>query len=61
MVTGAYIIPVFRAVTIVGTALSRDNDGDMSHITVTDTTLDELVIVMYEVKPSQPAGRPSRS
>ncbi len=43
------IIPVYRAVTIVSTALSRDRDGDMAHIIVTDTTLTEPVTVVFEL------------
>jgi len=43
------IIPVYRAVTIVGSALSRDSDGDMVHLIVTDTTLSEPVIVLFEL------------
>lgn len=41
MHTSPYVVPVYRAMTIVGTALSRDENGDMVHTTVTSTTLPE--------------------
>lgn len=41
MHTSPYVVPVYRAMTIVGTALSRDEHGDMVHTTVTSTTLPE--------------------
>lgn len=40
--------------TLVGTALSHDSDGELAHILVVDTTLPELVEVAYELLPARP-------
>ncbi len=44
------IVPVYRAVCIVATALTRDAAGESRHILVTDTTLPEQVEVVYVLK-----------
>jgi hypothetical protein len=51
MHTSPYVVPVYRAMTIVGTALSRDEHGDMVHTTVISTTLpDDLAVAGSEVR-----------
>ncbi len=57
MHTSPYVVPVYRAMTIVGTALSRDDHGDLVHTTVISTTLPEdpsvvgsAVRVVYELR-----------
>ncbi|MFT3884581.1 MAG: hypothetical protein QM724_03860 [Flavobacteriales bacterium] len=37
--------------TVVGTALSRDEEGGLCHLLVVDTTLPDEVEVAYEVLP----------
>ncbi len=49
MTTTPYLIPEFRGLTIVGTALSRDASGTMAHRITTDTTLPDAVEVVYQV------------
>lgn len=43
-------IPVFRALTIAGIVLDRDEQGEVYHTLVVDTTLPEEVEVAYLVK-----------
>ncbi len=51
MHTSPYVVPVYRAMTIVGTALSRDAHGDMVHTTVISTTLpDDLAVAGSDVR-----------
>ena len=49
MHTSPYMVPTYRAITIVSTVLSRDAKGEMVHALITDTTLQEEVEVVYEV------------
>jgi hypothetical protein len=51
MITSPYLVPEFRGLTIVGTALSKDLTGDMTHRIVSDTTLPEAVEVVFELRP----------
>lgn len=39
MRTSPYVVPTFRAIAIVSTVLSRDNEGELVHALTTDTTL----------------------
>lgn len=47
--SSTFVVPVYRALTIAGNVLERDEIGDMVHATVVHTTLSELVTVLYEV------------
>ena len=49
MHVSACAIPTYRAITIVGAVLSRDDEGEMVHALVIDTTLPEEVEVLYEL------------
>ncbi len=51
MTTSPYLVPEFRGLTIVGTALTKDLSGDMTHRIVTDTTFPEVVVVVFELRP----------
>jgi hypothetical protein len=51
MTASPYLVPEFRGLTIVGTALTRDFAGDMTHHIVTDTTLPVAVVVVFELRP----------
>ena len=51
MTTSPFLIPEFRGLTIVGTALSKDSTGDMTHCIVSDTTFPETVEVVFELRP----------
>jgi hypothetical protein len=44
------IIPVYRALTVAGNVLDRDEYGEVYHTCVVDTTLPEKVVVVFEVK-----------
>lgn len=48
MHTSPYVVPVYRGLTIVSTALSRDTNGELVHAIVHSTTLGERVEVVYE-------------
>ncbi|MCB0791520.1 MAG: hypothetical protein H6595_07040 [Flavobacteriales bacterium] len=50
MTTSPYIIPVYRALTIAGNVLEKDETGDMVHATVVSTTLPEEVEVVYDIR-----------
>lgn len=50
MHTSPYVVPTYRAITIVSTVLSRDAEGEMAHTLTTDTTLPEQVVVVYELR-----------
>ena len=43
------IVPVYRALTIVGNVLVKDEGGEVHHAIVVDTTLSEEVQVTYLV------------
>jgi hypothetical protein len=43
------IIPSYRALTIAGNVLEKDEAGEVYHTLVTDTTLYEVVEVVYQV------------
>lgn len=49
MRTSPYVVPTYRAITIVSTALSRDIEGEMVHALTTDTTLPQPVEVVFEL------------
>jgi len=49
MHTSPYVIPVYRAITIVSTVLSRDEHGEMVHSLVVTTTVPDEVAVVYEL------------
>ncbi len=49
MHTSPYRVPVYRGITIVSTALSRDEHGDMVHTLIVTTTLPDEVAVVYEL------------
>ena len=51
MTTTPYLVPEFRGFTIVGTALTKDITGDMTHHIVSDTTCPEAVVVVFELRP----------
>jgi len=44
------IVPVYRALTVAGNVLDRDEYGEVYHTCVVDTTLPEKVEVVYLVK-----------
>jgi hypothetical protein len=44
------IVPVYRALTVAGNVLDRDEYGEVYHTCVVDTTLPDEVEVVYEVK-----------
>lgn len=51
MTSSTPIIPSYRALTIAGNVLEKDELGEVHHALVTDTTLpDEVMVVVYEVK-----------
>ncbi|MBK9175186.1 MAG: hypothetical protein IPM46_02380 [Flavobacteriales bacterium] len=43
------IVPSYRALTIAGNVLERDEAGEVHHAIVVDTTLAEEVVVVYEL------------
>ena len=49
MHTSPYVVPTYRAITIVSTVLSRDIHGEMAHVLTVDTTVPEEVIVVYDL------------
>jgi hypothetical protein len=61
MTTSPYVVPTYRALTIVSTALTRNEEGDMIHHLVVDTTLSEphgqLVYEIVPVKPASASGK----
>jgi hypothetical protein len=44
------IVPVYRALTVAGNVLDRDEYGEVYHTCVVDTTLPEMVEVVYLLK-----------
>jgi hypothetical protein len=44
------IVPVYRALTVAGNVLDRDEYGEVYHTCVVDTTLPEKVKVVYLLK-----------
>ena len=44
------IVPVYRALTIVGNVLVKDELGEVHHAVVVDTTLPDDVTVVYSIK-----------
>lgn len=42
-------VPVYRAITIVSTVLSRDEQGEMVHDLIVDTTSPEMREVIHEL------------
>ena len=50
MTTSTPIIPVYRALTIAGNVLDRDEYGEVYHTLVVDTTLPDAAEVVYLVK-----------
>ncbi len=50
MTSSTPIVPVYRALTVAGNVLDRDEYGEVYHTCVVDTTLQEKVEVVYLVK-----------
>lgn len=50
MTASTPIIPVYRGLTVAGIVLDRDENGEVYHTCVVDTTLQEKVEVVYLVK-----------
>lgn len=50
MTSSTPIIPSYRALTISGNVLERDEFGDVHHTVVVDTTLPEAVEVVYDLR-----------
>lgn len=50
MTSSTPIVPVYRALIIVGDVLSKDEMGDLHHEIVTDTTLAEPVEIVYLIR-----------
>lgn len=50
MTSSTPIIPSYRALTIAGNVLEKDEMGEMLYTLVTDTTLPDAVEVVYEVR-----------
>lgn len=50
MTSSTPIIPSYRALTIAGNVLEKDEHGGVHHALVTDTTLPDEVEVAYEVR-----------
>lgn len=50
MTSSTLIIPSYRALTIAGNVLEKDEQGEAVHACVVDTTLIELVEVVYELR-----------
>lgn len=55
MTTTPFIIPVYRALTIAGNVLERDEEGDVYHTCVVDTTLAPFVEVTYDLRAARPS------
>ncbi len=43
------VVPTYRALTIVGTVLKKDEQGAMYHAVTVTTTLGEEIVVLYDV------------
>lgn len=50
MTSSTPIIPSYRALTIAGNVLEKDELGEVHHALVTDTTLLDEVMVVYEMR-----------
>lgn len=51
MTSSEPIVPTYRALTIVGTVIQHDEQGDVHHPTVVDTTLfEEDLVVVYDLR-----------
>lgn len=50
MTSSVPIVPVYRALTVAGNVLDRDEYGLVYHTCVVDTTLPDEVQVVYVVK-----------
>ena len=50
MTSSTPIIPSYRALTIAGNVLEKDEHGEVHHALVTDTTLPDKVQVVYDVR-----------
>lgn len=54
------IIPVYRALTIVNSALARTSSGELELRTIVSTTFGAIVDVVYDLRPSADgAARPT--
>ncbi len=49
MYTSPGQVPMYRAITIVSTVLSRDESGELVHGLTVTTTLPEVVAVVYDL------------
>jgi hypothetical protein len=49
MRTSPYVVPEYRGLTIVTTALSRDQHGELVHAVTYSITLSEQVRIVYEL------------
>lgn len=57
MQTSSFVIPTFRGMTLVGTALSTREDGVLEHALTTDTTAPDVDRVVYQIRSSDPVSR----
>lgn len=55
-----YVIPTFRGITLVGTALSTGDDGVLVHALTIDTTVPDVERVVYQLRASDPIPRPAQ-
>lgn len=53
MSTSSLVVPTYRALTFAGNVLQKDAHGDMHHAVVVDTTLPEVVEVVYVLTPAR--------
>jgi hypothetical protein len=44
------VVPTYRALTIAGNVLERDEQGEVRHALVADATLPGAVVVVYELR-----------
>jgi hypothetical protein len=49
LTTSTHIVPVYRALTIAGNVLDKDEFGEVYHTLVVDTTLEEQVVLAYDL------------
>ena len=49
MTTSTHIVPVYRALTIAGNVLDKDEFGEVYHTVIVDTTLEDQVVVTYDL------------
>ena len=50
MTSSTPIIPSYRGLTIAGNVLEMDEQGEVHHALVTDTTLPDEVVVVYVLR-----------